>query len=151
MNLQIRAALRTTPCSPHQRDERPAGTSPPHAPGLGPRAENVDTVLGRPEHDKPGPGPTGRLPHERDQNLDEQRSGPRANIEQAARDIESGQLDTDLHNTPGVECVVRERLAASRDDSDDSDRQIANRSADDLTDKRGDAGRPSRSHDERKG
>jgi hypothetical protein len=148
MNLQLRAALGAVLQEPHQRDERPAGTTPPRAPGAARSAENVDTVLGKPEHDKSGPGPSGRLPHERDQNLDGQRSGPRANIEQAARDIESGQLDTDLHNTPGVERVVRDRDAANRSDSD---RQLANRSADDITDKRGDAGRPSHGRDERKG
>lgn len=143
MNLHTR----TIPSSPHQRDERPSGATPPRAPGAGPHAEHVDHVLGKPEHERSGSGPSGHLPHERDQNLDEQRSGPRANIEQAARDIESGQLDTDLHNTPGVERVVRERHAANRNDSD---RQVANRSADDLTDKRGDAGRPSHGHDKHK-
>nr|WP_311529662.1 hypothetical protein [uncultured Ralstonia sp.] len=149
--------LRPTLRGPHQRDDQPAGTTPPRVPGAGRSAENIDKVLGKPEHGKSGPGPSGGLPHERDQHVNEQRSGPRADIEQAARDIESGQLDTDLHNTQGVERVVRERHAANQgksgknDKSDESDRQIANRSADDLADKRGQAGRPSHSRDERKG
>ncbi|MGM3277520.1 hypothetical protein [Ralstonia sp. 24A2] len=137
---------RATVHSPNQRDEPSANTTPPRAPDAGPIGERVDRVLGKPEHDHEtpaaAPGTSGCLPHERDQRLDEQRSGPRANIEQAARDIESGQLDTDLHNTPGIERVVRERCTANREDRD---RQVANHSADELADKRGDAGKPSRS------
>lgn len=111
--------------------------------------ERVDTVLGKPE---PGPSDasgraSGRLPHERDEQLEGQHSGPRADIEQAARDIESGQLDTDLHNTPGVERVARERHPANQEDRD---RQIANRSADDLADKRGQDGHPAHPRDEPK-
>ena len=140
--------LRPTLRGPHQRSERPAGTTPPRAPGAGRNAENIDKMLGKPEQGKPQSGSEDRLPHERDQQLEEQRSAPRSDVEQAARDIESGQLDTDLHNTPGVERVVRERHAANRNDSD---RQVANRSADDLADKRGQAGGPSRGRDEHKG
>ncbi|MGS0624502.1 hypothetical protein ACU8YE_16445 [Ralstonia sp. VS2407] len=140
--------LRPTLRGPHQRSERPAGTTPPRAPGAGRNAENIDKMLGKPEQGKPQSGSEDRLPHERDQQLEEQRSAPRSDVEQAARDIESGQLDTDLHNTPGVERVVRERHAANRNDSD---RQVANRSADDLADKRGQAGGPSRSRDEHNG
>ena len=134
--------LRPTLRGPHQRGERPAGTTPPRAPDTGRNAENIDKMLGKPES-----GSQERLPHERDQNLEEQRSEPRSNVEQAARDIESGQLDTDLHHTPGVERVVRERQAANRNDSD---RQVANRSADDLAHKRGQTGGPSHSRDEHK-
>lgn len=135
--------LRPTLRGLHQRGERPAGMTPPRAPGAGRNAENIDKMLGKPES-----GSADRLPHERDQHLEEQRSAPRSDVEQAARDIESGQLDTDLHNTPGVERVVRERHAANRDDSD---RQVANRSADDLAHKRGQTGGPSHSRDEHKG
>ncbi|CAJ0736338.1 hypothetical protein [Ralstonia mannitolilytica] len=126
-------------CSPDRRD---AG-----GPGTG-NAERVEAVLGRPESGKPATGAPDRLPHERDQKLEEQRSEPRSNVQQAARDIESGQLDTDLHNTPGVERVVRERHAANREDTD---RRVANRSADDLAHKRGQTGKPSRSHDDSQG
>ncbi|MCO5400579.1 hypothetical protein [Ralstonia soli] len=149
MNAQPRAIV----CGPDQRDERTSGAAPPRAPDAGKAAEQVDAVLGKPEpQGKPLPGERDRLPHERDQNLEEQRSEPRSNVEQAARDIESGQLDTDLHNTPGVERVVRERHAAN---TQDSDRQVANRSADDLADKRGQtvgpSATPSRHRDERQG
>lgn len=48
-----------------------------------------------------------RLPHERDESGDSQQSEPRAEIRQAYDDIMSGQQDTDLRETRGVECVVR--------------------------------------------
>jgi hypothetical protein len=48
-----------------------------------------------------------RLPHERDESSDSQ-SGPlHESMKQAAKDIESGQVDTDLRNGGGgVENVV---------------------------------------------
>ena len=107
--------------------------------------ERVDTVLGKPE--TAAPEASDRLPHARDEQLEDQRSGPRADIEQAARDVESGQLDTDLHNTPGVERVARERHPANQEDRD---RQVANRSADDLADKRGQDARPAHPRNEPK-
>ncbi len=124
-------------CGANQRDTTSGGAK---------RAdERVDTVLGKPE---PGaPDASGRLPHARDEQLEGQRSGPRADIEQAARDVESGQLDTDLHNTPGVERVARERHPANHEDRD---RQVANRSADDLADKRGQSGHPTHQRNEPK-
>ncbi len=48
-----------------------------------------------------------RLPHERDESGDSQQSEPRPEIRQAYEDIMSGQQDTDLRETRGVECVVR--------------------------------------------
>ncbi len=48
-----------------------------------------------------------RLPHERDESRDSQQSEPRSEIRQAYDDIMSGQQDTDLRETRGVECVVR--------------------------------------------
>ena len=131
---------------PEQRDATSAGERPPYVPDAE-RSARVDAVLGKPEREAPQCVSPGSLPHARDEKLEEQRSGPRADIEQAARDVESGQLDTDLHNTPGVERVVREHHAANREDRD---RQVANHSADDLADKRGEAGRPGRSRDEHK-
>lgn len=46
-----------------------------------------------------------RLPHERDESEDSQASPPRPEMQQAAADIESGQVDTDRRNIPGVEAV----------------------------------------------
>lgn len=135
-------------CGPHQRGERPAGTASPRAPGAGQNIESIDKTHANAEHGEPASSAAERLPHERDQHIEEQRSEPRSSAKQAARDIESGQLDTDLHNTPGVERVVRDRHAADRDDGD---RQVAHRSADDLAHKRGQAGAPSHHRDENKG
>ena len=135
-------------CGPHQRGERPAGTTPPRAAGAGQNIQSIDKMHGNAEHGEPTPSAAERLPHERDEHLDEQRSEPRSSAKQAARDIESGQLDTDLHDTPGVERVVRDRHPANRDDGD---RQVAHRSADDLAHKRGQTGAPSHRRDENKG
>ncbi len=69
------------------------------------------------------------------------------NIEQAARDIESGLLDTDLHDTQGLECVVRERHAAG---PCDPDRELANRTADAIERNRQMPGVPSGGTGERR-
>ena len=45
-----------------------------------------------------------RMPHERDESP-EQDGKPRSIIRQAATDIDSGLVDTDLHNQPGVQQV----------------------------------------------
>lgn len=43
-----------------------------------------------------------RWQYERDQSSDSTAAEPQEVIRQAARDIESGQVDTDLRNTPGI-------------------------------------------------
>ena len=58
------------------------------------------------------PNGAPRLPHERDESDDSQQSPPRKVMEQAAADIESGQVDTDLRNRAGgVENVVQKSPA----------------------------------------
>jgi len=57
--------------------------------------------------------PAGRplpLPHEMDQSLNSTAEQPDPVMQQAARDIEAGLVDTDLHGTPGMDHVERERL-----------------------------------------
>jgi len=49
------------------------------------------------------------LPHERDTQSSDQRRAFDPQMEQARRDIESGQIDTDLRNTPGLDAPERER------------------------------------------
>jgi hypothetical protein len=44
-----------------------------------------------------------RMPHERDESPDAQSPKPRSVMKQAAADIDSGMVDTDLHNQPGVQ------------------------------------------------
>ena len=46
-----------------------------------------------------------RMPHERDESPDAQEIEPRSIMKQAAADVDSGMVDTDLHNKPGVEKV----------------------------------------------
>jgi hypothetical protein len=44
-----------------------------------------------------------RMPHERDEAPDGHGAKPRSIIHQAAADVESGMVDTDLHNQRGVQ------------------------------------------------
>lgn len=50
-----------------------------------------------------GNSPAPRMPHERDESDDSQASGPRADMQQAYDDIESGMVDTDCRNQRGVD------------------------------------------------
>ncbi|MBZ8142932.1 hypothetical protein CLD22_23940 [Rubrivivax gelatinosus] len=49
------------------------------------------------------------LPHERDESPDAPGAKPRAVIEQARRDIESGQVDTDMRTSAGLDADAREK------------------------------------------
>jgi hypothetical protein len=71
---------------------------PPHAPGA---------------HVKRRLGPL-ELPHERDEGLHATASQPDPVIEQAARDLAKGQVDTDLRTTPGLDAQRREQLLRRR-------------------------------------
>ncbi|QEI05324.1 hypothetical protein FXN63_05315 [Pigmentiphaga aceris] len=53
--------------------------------------------------------PDPRLPHERDQSHDDVGHEPREVMKQAQKDIESGQVDTDLHGMRGVEEAHRDK------------------------------------------
>ncbi|MBP1207449.1 hypothetical protein JOD97_005529 [Duganella sp. 1411] len=46
-----------------------------------------------------------RMPHERDESPDAQNIKPRSVMKQAAADVDSGMVDTDARNKPGVEKV----------------------------------------------
>jgi hypothetical protein len=61
------------------------------------------------------PGTTPRMPHERDESDDSQESVVRDDMKQAYEDLESGQVDTDLRNTSGVDEVVNDRPGNSPD------------------------------------
>jgi hypothetical protein len=50
------------------------------------------------------------LPHERDEGGGSTAPAPDAVIVQALRDIESGQVDTDMRATPGLDAKRRARL-----------------------------------------
>jgi hypothetical protein len=50
------------------------------------------------------------LPHERDESTDATARAPDPVIVQAKRDIDAGQVDTDMHATPGQNAGLRERM-----------------------------------------
>jgi hypothetical protein len=56
------------------------------------------------------PASTLPLPHERDQSAGQVSTKPQRKIVQAQRDIEAGQVDTDLRATPGLDAPRRARL-----------------------------------------
>ncbi|RZI45053.1 hypothetical protein EGT07_04215 [Herbaspirillum sp. HC18] len=58
---------------------------------------------------------TPRLPHERDESDESQESAVRDVMRQAHEDLQSGQVDTDLHNIGGVDEVVNDRPGKSPD------------------------------------
>lgn len=61
----------------------------------------------------PLPRQTLKLPHERDETLGAAGRSPRKVIEQARRDLEAGQVDTDMRATPGLDAQRRRRLLKS--------------------------------------
>lgn len=54
-------------------------------------------------------GTTPRMPHERDESDDSQESVVRDDMLQAYKDLQDGQVDTDLRETSGVDAVVNKR------------------------------------------
>jgi hypothetical protein len=85
------------------------------APGAAPR-EAVNSGL--PPH-APGAKHKRRfdaleLPHERDEGLNATASEPDPVIERAGEDLASGQVDTDLRNTPGLDAQRRAQLLRKR-------------------------------------
>lgn len=67
-----------------------------------------------PKTRKPTPIPPDaaqpQLPHERDQAFGQTAAEPDPVIEQAAKDLADGQVDTDMRSTPGLDAQQRERL-----------------------------------------
>jgi hypothetical protein len=61
-----------------------------------------------PKDDKPAS--TLPLPHEREQSAGHVNPKPQRKIVQAQRDIEAGQVDTDMRATPGLDAPQRSRL-----------------------------------------
>lgn len=57
--------------------------------------------------DRQDPGTPNKLPHERDESTDDVGAEPRPEILQAQKDLESGQVDTDLRATPGLDARRR--------------------------------------------
>lgn len=51
------------------------------------------------------------MPHERDESAGDTAAEPNPVIEQAARDLAAGQVDTDLRTSPGLDAARRADLA----------------------------------------
>lgn len=105
--------------------DRDARTPPPDDPVPAPgRTDSDDAVEGLvppmiaedPEHDRvvdpaeTPPWPNLALPHERDESPDATAAQPDPVIEQAARDLDAGLVDTDMRATPGLDAARRARL-----------------------------------------
>lgn len=90
-------------------DEGPAAdsTSAPGRPTL-----KAPIATGKPPlaPGAPASQPGLPLPHERDESIGSAPATPDPIIEQARRDIESGQVDTDLRNPAGLDAEQRKRL-----------------------------------------
>ena len=65
------------------------------------------------------------LPHERDESGQSTNPQPDPLIEQAGRDLESGQVDTDLRATPGLD--ARRRRTVLREFAEDPGKRPKNR------------------------
>lgn len=63
-----------------------------------------------PRDPEPGAGTDLALPHERDESIEGTAATPNPVIEQAAKDIEAGQVDTDLRNPGGLDAERRDAL-----------------------------------------
>ena len=85
----VPARLDPVPSGPAAATSGPAGAAPP---GSGAAVADLP------------------LPHERDQALQAVNPEPQPLIEQARRDIEAGQVDTDLRATPGLDAQQRQKL-----------------------------------------
>ena len=71
----------------------------------------------RPAPPRRNPGPASPalplplpLPHERDETTPATASAPDAVIAQAKRDLDAGQVDTDMHATAGLDADLRARM-----------------------------------------
>jgi hypothetical protein len=51
-----------------------------------------------------------QMPHERDQGQGQVAAAPDPVIEQAAKDLAAGQVDTDMRATPGLDAARRARM-----------------------------------------
>ena len=60
-------------------------------------------------------GPTPLMPHERDERDEPAEVQQRDDIKQAYKDLQEGQVDTDLRNTGGIDEAVNGRPGKSPD------------------------------------
>jgi hypothetical protein len=91
---------------------------PPQPPSQKPPDDDATRRVGTPPI---APGttepPRGRdlpMPHERDESIDLEGEAGHDVIEQAKRDLDAGQVDTDLREPAGLDAQQRERLLRRR-------------------------------------
>ena len=58
----------------------------------------------------PDSAPGLALPHERDESTDASPAVPDPLMAQAKRDVDAGQVDTDMRATPGLDAKLRARM-----------------------------------------
>ncbi|MDT8999481.1 hypothetical protein RQP53_09405 [Paucibacter sp. APW11] len=87
------------PSSPDSKQARPQDSAAPAQPVAGPRRAKA-----------PLSAPDLPLPHERDESTEPVLASPDPVIVQAKRDIDAGQVDTDMRATPGLDAGLRASL-----------------------------------------
>ena len=115
----------TTPRHPAQPARRPGAQTPAKAkPQKTPPAADDDDDTLTPGHALPVQVGTSEdrlpLPHERDQGHAQVSTETDPVIEQAHEDLRSGQVDTDMRATPGLDAEQRERLVGTPGKSADA-------------------------------
>lgn len=86
--------------------------APPSERALDPSRHPGPAAVGKPPHAPDVPadecrGERPALPHERDESAGDTAAEPDPVIQQAARDLQQGQVDTDLRATPGLDAARR--------------------------------------------
>lgn len=76
------------------------------------RNAKAPTAVGKPPlaGGDPDAGVGLALPHEHDESIGEVNPRPDPTIAQAHRDLEAGQVDTDLRSTPGLDAAGRQAI-----------------------------------------
>lgn len=90
----------------------PVSTTPPAAPAPAPpkRAGRHRSKAGTESPELTAKGVSLPLPHESDESLGSVAAEPDPRIKQAQKDIASGQVDTDLRTSPGLDAENRARI-----------------------------------------
>lgn len=96
---------KTTPAAQPsaQKQPKPSGDGRTKLPGQVGKAPHAPGESGEPEQGL-------RLPHERDQSIDATSDAPYPVMRQAHDDIASGQVDTDMRQTPGLDAEQRKKM-----------------------------------------
>ncbi|WP_439587935.1 hypothetical protein [Hydrogenophaga sp.] len=84
-----------------QRPDRADHPAPRHPVDRSPRAPGSPPPQSEDEHLE--------LPHERDQSTRNTAPAPDAGMKQASKDLEAGQVDTDMRASPGLDAAQRKR------------------------------------------